>query len=89
MFASGTHMEKKFTASDLRRFAMRCAAEVRETSNPAERAGLEKMAAAFLQLAKNEDWLNGNWRAHPDLHDDPVLQQLLEKFAGQDKTPPK
>ena len=74
-----------FTASDLRRFAMRCTAAARDTADAAERVRLEKMSAALLQLAENEDWLNGNARANPALQDDPDIQKLLAQLGNDEK----
>jgi hypothetical protein len=47
------------TASDLRRWAMRCAADAAAAREPADRDRLLRMRDALTSLAENEDWLNG------------------------------
>lgn len=73
-------MVANFTASDLRKFAMRCAEEANRVTDSADQDRLRKMSEMFLQLAGNEDWLNGNWQAHPMLKSDPAIQALAERI---------
>ena len=75
-------MGSNLTASDLRRFSVRCAADAAKATDEGERERLTRMSAALLQLAHNEAWLSGNWRAHPDLQNDPKIQELLDRIAG-------
>lgn len=61
-------MTDTLTASALRRWAMRCAAQA---ANPRvsdqKRERLLKMQAALRQLAETQDWLDGRTRARASL----------------------
>lgn len=70
------------TATDLWRWAMRCAVDANTAEQPFDRDRLLKMRDALLQLAENEDWLNGRWDAKPMIESDAEIQALAERMCG-------
>ena len=77
-------MTATLTASDLRRWAMRCGSEAADAASDDDRMRLLKMRDALIQLAENEDWLNGKSfsRSNAQSAADADVIALAERITG-------
>ena len=71
------------TATDLRRWAMKCASEASACADMADRERLLRKRDALLALANNEDWLSG----HPvRLESDADIIAFAKRVGRDSKT---
>ena len=60
------------SGDDLRRWAAMCAARAKITTSDEERDRLQRMERAMLDLAANQDWLDG--KAQSEIDPPPTLR---------------